>query len=131
MTKAIVIKYNNAFDIFKSLETGIVQVKGAIKSQAGDILVFNDTSNGSYIVGGIVIKGRTEVETSVNWFDTTEGDYTFEHQIKTITPVRVFTKEDFETKFPNSRTLKEGSVKGVSFHHTIELDEVQLEALLS
>lgn len=131
MTKAIVIKYNNAFDIFKSLETGVVQVKGAIKSQAGDILVFNDTSNGSYIVGGIVIKGRTEVETSVNWFDTTEGDYIFEHQIKTITPVRVFTKEDFETKFPNSRTLKEGSAKGVSFHHTIELDEVQLEALLS
>ena len=130
MNKAIVIKYNNAFDIFKSLETGVVQVKGAIGSKAGDILVFNDTSNGSYVVGGVVVKGKSEVTTSINWLDSSNKDYTFEHLIKAIAPVKIFTKEEFESQFPNSRTLKEGTAKGISFHHTVELDEAQLEALL-
>ena len=130
MNKAIVIKYSNAFDIFKSLETGVVQVKGAIKSQAGDILVFNDTSNGSYIVGGVVVKGRSDINTSIDWLNTSDENYTYEHLIKSISPVKIFTKEVFELKFPNSRTLKEGSAKGVSFHHTLELTEAQLEALL-
>ena len=131
MKKLVVIKYNNAFDIFRSLEAGVVQVKGSINSQAGDFLVFNDTSNKSYILGGIITEGRKESSTKIEWLDTTQLDYVYEHKFKSVFPIKVFSKLQFESKFPNSRSIKEGTPKGISFHHTIELDDEQLRELLS
>lgn len=126
----VVVKYNNSFDIFQSLYTGVVQVRGSITSEVGNILVFNNTQDGTYTVGGIVVGSRSEVSTKVEWFNTTDTDYKFEHRIKGITPLKTFKKEGFETLFPNSRTQEKGKPSGISFHHKISLTDEQLEILL-
>ena len=131
VNRVVVIKYNNSFDIFKSLETGVVQCDKSMLSKPGDILVLNNTNDGTYVIGGLVTSGQRSVETNVDWFNTNQDDYKFEHRIKSITPFRVFTKNDFETSFPNSRTIKSNKPSGISFHHYINLDDEQLEMMLA
>jgi len=127
----VVVKYNNSFDIFKSLETGVIQSNSKISSKPGDILVLNNTNDGTYVIGGLVTSGRGDVRTNVMWFDTTQDDYQYEHRIKSITPFRVFMKNDFETSFPNSRTIKFNKPLGISFSHKLELNNDQLEMMLA
>ena len=131
VNRVVVIKYNNSFDVFKSLETGIVQCNKSMLSKPGDILVLNNTNDNTYVIGGLVTSGRRSVETNVNWFDTNQDDYKFEHRIKSITPFRVFKKSEFETSFPNSRSKTANKPLGISFAHHIELDDKQLEMMLA
>ena len=131
VSTVVVVKYNNSFDVFKSLETGVVQINSAITSKPGDILVLNNTNDNTYVIGGLVTSGRRSVETNVNWFDTNQDDYKFEHRIKSITPFRIFTKNDFETNFKSERSIRADKPLGTSFHHYINLDDKQLEMMLA
>jgi len=131
VNRVVVIKYNNSFDVFKSLETGVVQCNKSMLSKPGDILVLNNTNDNTYVIGGLITTGQRDATTNVDWFDTNQDDYKFEHRIKSITPFRIFTKNDFETNFKSERSIRADKPLGTSFHHYINLDDKQLEMMLA
>ena len=131
VNRVVVIKYNNSFDVFKSLETGVVQCNKSMLSKPGDILVLNNTNDNTYVIGGLITTGQRNVTTNVDWFNTNQDDYKFEHRIKSITPFRIFTKNEFETNFKSERSIRADKPLGTSFHHYINLDDEQLEMMLA
>ena len=134
MKKVVVFKTASFIDLQRSINLGTwARRKGGLTNyKPGDVVVFQ--YNGDYYVAGIALGINPNLTVDVNivnenWDSKDNADGQFEFvSFKELIP---FTKQDFETQFPNSRTESKGKPVSIGFNHYIEITDTQFKSLLS
>ena len=127
MKKLVVFKTASMSDLERSIKLGVwARRKGGLKPSTSDVIVFQ--FKGDYYVTGVYLSLNPNITINVdvtneNWDgkDNIEG----QHEFIPFKDKFVFTKQEFETRFPSTRSENKGKPVSTGFNHYININDDQ------